>query len=68
MVIFVKFSPPEAANSQFWLHSCMHKLCPHATMLPKPSGRGINIANFIPQGSILMKMLLDKIGKGGGFW
>jgi hypothetical protein len=54
-----KFSPPEAANSQFWLCSCMHKLCPHAPKLPKPSGCSIIIANSIPQGY--------KIGKGGGF-
>ncbi len=30
------FSPPEAANSQFWLGSCTHKLCLRATTLPKP--------------------------------
>jgi hypothetical protein len=63
-----QFSLPEAAKSQFWLHSCMHKLCPHATTLQKPSGHGIIITNSILQGSILMKMLLDKTGKGGRFW
>jgi hypothetical protein len=31
-----QFSPPEAANSQFWLCSCPHKLCPCATTFPKP--------------------------------
>jgi hypothetical protein len=48
-----QFSPPGAANSQFWLCSGMHKLSPHATTLPKPEERGIIIANSIPQGSIL---------------
>jgi hypothetical protein len=63
-----QFSPLEAANSQFWLRSCMHKLFPRATTLPKPQGRGIIIANSIPQGSILIKKLLNKIVEGGGFW
>jgi hypothetical protein len=48
-----QFSPPGAANSQFWLRSGMHKLSPHATTLPKPEGRCIIFAHFILQGSIL---------------
>jgi hypothetical protein len=63
-----QFSPPEAANSQFWLRSRTHKICPRPTTLPKPRGIGIIIAKSIPQGSILMNKMLDKIGEGGGFW
>ncbi len=47
-------------------HSHAHKLCPHTTTSPKPWGRSIIIANFIPQQSISMDKLLDKIDKGGG--
>jgi hypothetical protein len=47
-----QFSPPEAANSQFWLCSHMHKLCPCVTPLPKPWGHSIIIANSILQGLI----------------
>jgi hypothetical protein len=34
-------------------------------MLPTPSGCGIKIANYLPQGLILMKMALRKIGERG---
>jgi hypothetical protein len=63
-----QFSPLGAANSQFWIRSRTHKLCPRATTSPKPWGCGIIIANFIIQGSIFIKKLLDKISKGGGCW
>ncbi len=62
-----QFSPLEAPNSQFWLCSVRRKLCSPATTLPKPQGHSIIIANFIPQGSFLMKKLFNKIGKGRGF-
>jgi hypothetical protein len=45
-----QFSPPGAANSQFWLCSGTHKLSPRATMFPKPEGCSIIIANSILQG------------------
>ncbi len=48
-----RFSPPGAANSQFWLCSVMHKLSPCVTTSPNPEGHGIIIANSILQGSIL---------------
>jgi hypothetical protein len=63
-----QFLPLEAPNSRFQLHSGRRKLCPHATMLPKPQGHSIIIANSIPQGSILMKKLLNKIGKRGSLF
>jgi hypothetical protein len=38
-----------------------------ATLLQKPQGHGIIIANSILQESVFMKKLLEKIGEGGGF-
>jgi hypothetical protein len=37
-------------------------------MPPKPQQHGIMIANSFLLGSILMKKLVNNIGKGGGFW
>jgi hypothetical protein len=62
-----QFSPPGAANSQFWLRICTYKLSPRATTSPKPEGHGIIIANYISQGSILMNKLLGRMGEGGKF-
>jgi hypothetical protein len=56
----IQFLPPEAANSQFWLRSRTHKLCPHATTLPKPSGRSIIQVLQLDLGLLDLAMLLHE--------
>ncbi len=41
---------------------------PPCNYIAKTVRTGYHHCNSIPQVSILMKKLLDKIGKGGGFW
>ena len=60
------FHPLEAPNSRFWRRSGTRKKYPRATTSPKPRAQLSILAKDIPQGSILTKMVFDKIGEGGG--
>jgi hypothetical protein len=57
------------ANPQFWLHSCTHKLSPHAMQLHCQNREdAVSSSQNKSQGSISMNKVLGKIGKGGKFW
>ncbi len=62
-----QFSTPEAANSQFWLCSCTHKLCPCTTMLPQPEDAVSSLQILSCRGQFWWIICWSN-WQGRGFW